>query len=84
MITVRDELFNFTTDFSAAGQDAIALVIQCVLHYEGIQLNEIEPADDRISSAELPYIPCRSCCDQGTSPLTRIELDPGPPSTLDN
>ena len=36
MISVRDELFNMNShiDFAAAGQDAIALVIHYVLHYE--------------------------------------------------
>jgi len=35
MIAVWDELFNTDThtDFAAAGQDGIALVIHCVLHY---------------------------------------------------
>jgi len=61
------------TEFAAVGQDAIAVVIQSVIHYGRDANSKKKLADYRISSAELCYIPCRCCCYQSKS---RIELDP--------
>ena len=60
------------TEFAAAGQDAIAVVIPSVLRYrrEPTQRNKI--TDYRISSTELCYFPCGSCCHQSKS---QSELD---------
>lgn len=46
------------TEFAAAGQDAIAVVIPSVLHYRRDPIQRNKLADYRISSTELCYIPC--------------------------
>ena len=77
MTTVKEDTVQLNihslTEFAAAGQDAIAVVILSVLRYGRDVTQRHNLADYRLSAAKLCYIPRRCRCYQS---MSQIELDP--------